>query len=169
MTTQTTEYTGRSVLDDLSPGTAPSSPLPPPSTVRSLLLTLASGREVVVQHDGDPWDAPRAFTFGENFVVFGGGHRVRADRIEEARELAASEVAAAQAGANVQEAVPVQIVGAEPTPAAEGVTLEDLPYAVWPLAALEDALKRKDPSGIADSEELREIRTVLAKRREIVS
>lgn len=160
-----TGYEGRSLLDEPqhTPGApAPGYSPPLPQTARALILTLRGGSDVGVQHEGDPWDAPTLFLWGERFVAFSDGRRVRVDAIESAAEVSLEEMLSAVASSG--KPVPVQVVGGAPAPVEE----HEVSMILWPTSELEDEEKRlaaMDPRGEQEGKDLDEIRRLLEQRR----
>ena len=161
------EYTGRSLLDgdgSPAPGASPPAGPPPGPTPRGLLLALEGGQELAVEHDGDPDSVREVRVFGERFLVFADGNHVRADKVVRFKLTTLAE--AHEEADRPPEAVPVVLAGMQQVAPQPTTTLDDLPYAMWPLEALEREEKRMDPEGIATSSDLTEIRDAIKKWRE---
>lgn len=162
------DYTGKSILDDAGP--VPVAPrAAPPLPDRSLLIDVEGGGQFAVEHGEDPESAPIEHRFGERFVLFDDGNRVRADKIVRYRVVTRAE--AAEEIARAPEAVPVVIAGAQVAQQPTPTSLDDLPYSMWPLAALVEEEKlltaKCNPQGGTEnaSSDLLEVRAEIAKKR----
>lgn len=163
--------TGRSLLDD-TPAPAKSAPREPAARSLTAARITIDGEDEVVRHDTDVLAAKTARMWGEEYVVFADGKRLRADAIRVVEPLTLEEAEARAKEAEKGAPMPTVLVAqAGPSTAMDPALAAevDLGISEWTDEQVQDAIDAMSEIAKTDvAESLRRARMAgaLQKRRE---